>query len=201
MGSIGLAIIYGFKVNVSVAIVAMVNHTAVKLSTLRQLESGNATNVITDIADQCHHHDISSNTTKITTEVYNLSSNFIKITNHEFVESFSRKNFWKKFRELNELFFFFFYLIYLKDGPFVWNEPLQGLILSSYFWGYMVSLLPGGRMAELLSAKWVMNGSVLLNVVASILSPVAAQTHYSLFIVMRFLQGIGGVSRLKLFNI
>lgn len=86
MGSIGLAIIYGFKVNVSVAIVAMVNHTAVKLSTLRQLESGNATNVITDIADQCHHHDISSNTTKITTEVYNLSSNFIKITNHEFVE-------------------------------------------------------------------------------------------------------------------
>lgn len=146
MGSIGLAIIYGFKVNVSVAIVAMVNHTAVKLSTLRQLESGNATNVITDIADQCHHHDISSNTTKITTE----------------------------------------------DGPFVWNEPLQGLILSSYFWGYMVSLLPGGRMAELLSAKWVMNGSILLNVVASILSPVAAQTHYSLFIVMRFLQGIGG---------
>lgn len=32
MGSIGLAIIYGFKVNVSVAIVAMVNHTAVRLA-------------------------------------------------------------------------------------------------------------------------------------------------------------------------
>ena len=31
MGSIGMAIIYGFKVNVSVAIVAMVNHTAVRL--------------------------------------------------------------------------------------------------------------------------------------------------------------------------
>lgn len=49
-------------------------------------------------------------------------------------------------------------------------------------------------MAELLSAKWVMNGSVLLNVIASILSPVAAQLHYSLFIVMRVIQGIGGVS-------
>lgn len=48
----------------------------------------------------------------------------------------------------------------MQDGPFVWNEPLQGLILSAYFWGYMVSLLPGGRMAELLSAKWVMNGSI-----------------------------------------
>lgn len=83
----------------------------------------------------------------------------------------------------------------------MWNEPLQGLILSSYFWGYMVSLLPGGRMAELLSAKWVMNGSVFLNLVASILSPVAAEMHYSLFILMRFIQGIGGVSKKKLLHI
>ncbi|XP_076232798.1 major facilitator superfamily transporter 3 [Calliopsis andreniformis] len=144
MGSIGLAIIYGFKVNVSVAIVAMVNHTAVKLSTVHNLESENTSTII---ADECQHASGSSNvTTAVITE----------------------------------------------DGPFVWNEPLQGLILSAYFWGYMVSLLPGGRMAELWSAKWVMNGSVLLNVVASILSPAAAELHYSLFIVMRFIQGIGG---------
>ena len=58
----------------------------------------------------------------------------------------------------------------------------------------MVSLIPGGRMADLLSAKWVMNGSVLLNLAASILSPVAANMHYSLFILMRVVQGIGGVS-------
>lgn len=139
MGSIGLAIIYGFKVNVSVAIVAMVNHTAVKLSTMQEMESRNTSTIS---AEEC----ASSNVTTAITE----------------------------------------------DGPFVWNEPLQGLILSAYFWGYMVSLLPGGRMAELLSAKWVMNGSVLINVVASILSPVAAKMHCSLFIVMRFIQGIGG---------
>lgn len=143
MGSIGLAIIYGFKVNVSVAIVAMVNHTAVKLSTLHQLETENTT-VISQ--NECHYDSPLSNATKTVAE----------------------------------------------DGPFVWNEPLQGLILSSYFWGYMVSLIPGGRMADLLSAKWVMNGSVLLNLVASILSPVAANMHYSLFILMRFIQGIGG---------
>ncbi|XP_017764817.1 PREDICTED: putative inorganic phosphate cotransporter [Eufriesea mexicana] len=140
MGSIGLAIIYGFKVNVSVAIVAMVNHTAVKLSSLHQLEYENTT------TDECRVDGVTPNATKSITE----------------------------------------------DGPFVWNEPLQGLILSAYFWGYMASLLPGGRMAELLSAKWVMNGSVLLNLVASILSPVAAQMHYSAFIVMRIIQGIGG---------
>ncbi|CAK9809364.1 Putative inorganic phosphate cotransporter [Anthophora plagiata] len=142
MGSIGLAIIYGFKVNVSVAIVVMVNHTAVKLSTLHKFESENTTVIL---MDECQENSI-TNVTKITT----------------------------------------------KDGPFVWNEPLQGLILSAYFWGYMLSLLPGGRMADLLSAKWVMNGSVLLNVVGSMLSPVAAEMHYTLFIAMRFIQGIGG---------
>ncbi|KZC12018.1 Putative inorganic phosphate cotransporter [Dufourea novaeangliae] len=143
MGSVGLAIIYGFKVNVSVAIVAMVNHTAVRLSSLHKIESDNATAIT---VEECQHDGLSPNITKTVVE----------------------------------------------DGPFEWNEPLQGLILSAYFWGYMVSLLPGGRMAELLSAKWVMNGSVLLNLMASILSPLAANLHYSLFIVMRFIQGIGG---------
>ncbi|KAI4477723.1 hypothetical protein M0804_012551 [Polistes exclamans] len=114
LGSIGLAIIYGFKVNVSVAIVAMVNHTAI-----RNLA----------IHDEFIHENGSLTTTEVCQddEISNIT-----------VSS-------------------------AEDGPFVWNEPLQGLILSAYFWGYMVSLLPGGRMSELLSAKWVMNGSVLLN--------------------------------------
>ncbi|KAL6258390.1 hypothetical protein P5V15_010348 [Pogonomyrmex californicus] len=146
MGSIGLAILYGFKVNVSVAIVAMVNHTAVKLdvklSTLKNSESNNSMPIGMEI---CQFDDI-SNATTIKTE----------------------------------------------DGPFVWDELIQGLILSSYFWGYTVSMLPGGRLAELWSAKWLMNGSILLNLVASILTPIAARIHYWLFIVMRFLQGIGG---------
>lgn len=71
---------------------------------------------------------------------------------------------------------------------------MQGVILSAYFAGYLVSMLPGGRMSELVSAKWVMNGAVLLNVAASVLSPPAAYGHYWLFVFMRFLQGIGGVS-------
>ena len=66
MGSIGLAIIYGFKVNVSVAIVAMVNHTAVKLSTLHQLETENTT-VIS--LNECHYDSAVSNATKTVTEV------------------------------------------------------------------------------------------------------------------------------------
>jgi ACS family sodium-dependent inorganic phosphate cotransporter len=82
------------------------------------------------------------------------------------------------------------------DGPFVWDESQVGIILASYFWGYILSLMPGGMMAEYLSAKWVLNVSVLLNVFASLLMPMAAEIHYAAFIVMRIIQGIGGVSYL-----
>lgn len=61
----------------------------------------------------------------------------------------------------------------LTDGPFVWDEKTQGLILGSYFWGYMASLMPGGMVAEYVSAKWVLNGAVLLNAVPSLLMPVS----------------------------
>ncbi|XP_020287539.1 putative inorganic phosphate cotransporter isoform X2 [Pseudomyrmex gracilis] len=141
MGSIGLAILYGFKVNASVAIVAMVNHSAVKSLTPYDSEINDNKTVSVDACQ----FDV-SNVTKIESE----------------------------------------------DGPFVWDELVQGLILSSYFWGYTVSMLPGGRLSELWSAKWMMNGSILLNVIASVLTPVAARIHYGFFIAMRFLQGIGG---------
>lgn len=65
MGSIGLAILYGFKVNASVAIVAMVNHTAVKLSTSHNLETDNITTMSENV---CQFEDV-SNVTKITGEV------------------------------------------------------------------------------------------------------------------------------------
>lgn len=39
LGSIAMAIIYGLKVNLSVAMVAMVNHTAVKLSSSHGAEN------------------------------------------------------------------------------------------------------------------------------------------------------------------
>ncbi|XP_043463553.1 sialin [Leptopilina heterotoma] len=156
MGCIGMAIIYGFKVNVSVAMVAMVNETAIKL-----LPKDHST-IINPSLNSSFHPSVNSTLNTI----FNATS--VSGTLHELSKSSKT------------------------DGPFVWSRPLQGLIKSSYFWGYMVSLIPAGRMSELLSAKWVMNVSVLLNVVASVLSPVAAQMHYSFFIAMRFIQGIGG---------
>lgn len=76
-------------------------------------------------------------------------------------------------------------LIYPQDGPFAWSEPLQGTILSCYFWGYFFSQIPGARVAELMSAKWVMFFSVAINVVCTLLTPVMAKLHYGAMIAMR----------------
>jgi ACS family sodium-dependent inorganic phosphate cotransporter len=79
-----------------------------------------------------------------------------------------------------------------EDGPFVWSSEVQGLLLSSYFFGYLVAQIPGGRLAELFSAKWVFLFAVAINVVCVLLSPVMSKLHYGGLLAMRVLQGIGG---------
>ena len=34
------------------------------------------------------------------------------------------------------------------DGPFLWSESKQGVILGMFFYGYVLTQLPGGRLAE-----------------------------------------------------
>ncbi len=80
-----------------------------------------------------------------------------------------------------------------QDGPFPWPEPIQGLVLGAYFWGYIVTQIPGGRMAEMFSAKWVVWASVFVNVVFTLLTPVAAQISYIAVLVVRFIEGLGAV--------
>ncbi|XP_025836454.1 sialin [Agrilus planipennis] len=79
-----------------------------------------------------------------------------------------------------------------QDGPFIWSTTEQGTMLSAYFWGYLVAQLPGGRVAELFSAKWVMFFSVAINVICTLLTPLMAELHFGAMLTMRILEGIGG---------
>ncbi|XP_031618770.1 putative inorganic phosphate cotransporter [Contarinia nasturtii] len=137
LGSIAMAIVYGLKVNLSVAMVAMLNHTAISAAGAHNVTS----NIASNLTDECGS-DAESGPPE--------------------------------------------------DGPFNWSEPLQGTILSCYFWGYFASQLPGARVAEKFSAKYVMLFSVAINVVCTILTPVAAKFHYIAMIFMRIGEGIGG---------
>lgn len=72
------------------------------------------------------------------------------------------------------------------------RQSINFRFLDSYFWGYFVSQIPGARVAESFSAKWVMFFSVTINIVCTLLTPLAAKLHYSAMIAMRIGEGIGG---------
>ncbi|XP_047522042.1 sialin [Pieris napi] len=139
LGSIGMAIVYGLKVNLSVAMVGMLNHTAIKQ------------------AAHDEPHETASQPSELECQPTSNSTSS------------------------NDA-----------DGPFLWSSEVQGIVLSCYFWGYFVSQIPGGRVAELFSAKWVMFFSVTINVICTILTPVMAEAHYIAAVIMRVGEGIGG---------
>ncbi|XP_013140918.1 PREDICTED: sialin [Papilio polytes] len=143
LGSIAMAIVYGLKVNLSVAMVGMLNHTSIRLSS----------------HPDRNHLELSNYTAPSDVECQPTSGE----------------------GHVTEM-----------DGPFEWSSEIQGIILSCYFWGYFVSQIPGARVAELFSAKWVMFFSVTINVVCTLLTPVMAEAHYIAVVIMRIGEGIGG---------
>ncbi|XP_028173532.1 putative inorganic phosphate cotransporter [Ostrinia nubilalis] len=78
-----------------------------------------------------------------------------------------------------------------KTGDFDWTTEQQSLILSSFFFGYVLTQIPGGRIAEIFGGKLVYGVGVLLTAIFTILSPVAAFVDFKLFIVVRVLEGLG----------
>jgi len=156
-GSMGMAIIYGLKVNISVAMVAMVNHTAVASSH----------------GDQ---HDLDANLQ----EAGNANFQERNLTGDS---SWSEPGGGDENRTAGPQ---------QVDGPFAWETTEQGYVLSAYFVGYFITQIPGGRMAELYSGKWVFLVAVLMNVVGTLLSPILASVSHWALIGARVFEGLGG---------
>jgi ACS family sodium-dependent inorganic phosphate cotransporter-like MFS transporter 5 len=74
----------------------------------------------------------------------------------------------------------------------VWTQTQQGLVLGSYFWGYLFTQVPGGRLAEMIGGKWIFFAAVVINIVCTLLGPVCAVAGYPYLILMRILMGLGG---------
>jgi len=77
------------------------------------------------------------------------------------------------------------------DGPFDWDEQEQGLILGSFFYGYVLTQVPGGRMAEIWGGKWLFGVGVLITSIFTLLTPWAAYTGVGMFTFIRVLEGLG----------
>lgn len=70
----------------------------------------------------------------------------------------------------------------------------QGWILGSFFYGYILTQIPGGYLACRIGPKWLLGFGVLGTVVFTLLTPIAADLGASYLIAVRVLEGIGEVS-------
>ncbi|ALC49104.1 MFS10, partial [Drosophila busckii] len=136
MGFLGFAVVYAMRVNLSVAIVAMVNNT-----------------------DLPHDND-----GVLPNDTCPLPAN--KSLNGARALQFPR-------------------------GEFDWDEATQGLVLGSFFYGYVLTQVPGGRMAELLGGKRIYGYGVLITAIFTLLTPWAAHWDLPLLVLVRILEGMG----------
>ncbi|GBN63421.1 hypothetical protein AVEN_258727-1, partial [Araneus ventricosus] len=78
-------------------------------------------------------------------------------------------------------------------GEFMWSSKMQGVVLGAFYYGYVISQIPGGRLAELYSGKWVFGISTLITSVLTLLTPIAARAGVGYLIAVRAIEGFAQV--------
>ncbi|KAF5279964.1 hypothetical protein FQA39_LY18185 [Lamprigera yunnana] len=129
---LGMANAYVMRTNMSVAIVAMVNHTAIAPENKTEEED-----------NQC---GVASNET---------------LNNSE------------------------------EDGEYIWDTDIQSYILSSFFYGYVITQIPFGILSKRFGAIWFLGVGMLINSLFSFLVPISAQFGSGWLMACRFIQGLG----------
>uniref|UniRef100_U5EX23 Putative permease of the major facilitator superfamily n=1 Tax=Corethrella appendiculata TaxID=1370023 RepID=U5EX23_9DIPT len=76
-----------------------------------------------------------------------------------------------------------------ESGEFEWDAYQQNFILGSFFWGYILTELPGGRLAELIGGRRVFGHSMLWASVLTLLTPAASHLSYIAVVILRAVLG------------
>lgn len=72
-----------------------------------------------------------------------------------------------------------------------WDAETQGWILGSFFYGYIVTQIPGGYMASRVGGKLLLGLGILGTAVFTLFTPLAADLGVGALIVLRALEGLG----------
>lgn len=75
------------------------------------------------------------------------------------------------------------------EERFPWDTYQTNFVLGCFFWGYVLTELPGGRLAELIGGRRVFGHSMLWASLLTLITPLAAHLSYIMLIVVRVALG------------
>ncbi|KAK2847988.1 hypothetical protein Q7C36_009670 [Tachysurus vachellii] len=78
----------------------------------------------------------------------------------------------------------------MQPAQFNWDPETVGLIHGSFFWGYIVTQIPGGFISNKLAANRVFGAAIFLTSILNMFIPSAARVHYGCVLFVRILQGL-----------
>uniref|UniRef100_A0A8C7LRG5 Solute carrier family 17 member 6 n=1 Tax=Oncorhynchus mykiss TaxID=8022 RepID=A0A8C7LRG5_ONCMY len=81
-------------------------------------------------------------------------------------------------------------IIITEKAKFNWDPETVGMIHGSFFWGYIVTQIPGGWICSRLAANRVFGLAIFLTSTLNMLIPSAARVDYRCVICVRILQGL-----------
>jgi ACS family sodium-dependent inorganic phosphate cotransporter-like MFS transporter 5 len=75
----------------------------------------------------------------------------------------------------------------------VWSKQTQGFVLASYFYGYLITQVPGGWLSGRYGGKKVIVVSNLIASILTVIAPFSARWHWMALCLIRFLIGLAHV--------
>lgn len=83
---------------------------------------------------------------------------------------------------------------------FDWTPETVGVVDSSFFWGYIVTQIPGGFLAARFPANRVFGSAIATSAFLNMLLPVAAKAGFMYVMLLRILQGLVEVSTTAIYT-
>ncbi|XP_076084936.1 sialin-like [Mytilus galloprovincialis] len=80
---------------------------------------------------------------------------------------------------------------YQGDFPtYDWSIKQEDLVLSSFFYGYIFTQLPGGYLANRIGGKYLFGGGIFMSALLTVLTPLFAKGGVGLIVAIRVLAGL-----------
>ncbi len=84
---------------------------------------------------------------------------------------------------------FYLYTFVLKRNFLFIVPSSTGWVLSSFFYGYIFTQIPGGYLAGRYGGRYIFGVGVLMTAILTLLTPLAAEIHIGALIALRVIEG------------